>query len=219
MAKAADDGARDAREEGEAFREKIQAVEASGAEAGPIEALHSEAEAAIRALVAYERQAQAAASEAFHLLAESARAGAATPPDLPRRQVFEERALLAAHEAAVMAARARAEAERLRAIHAEVRVLLAGSSPGGGGEAPPGASDGPAVSGREVTTPNLVGARLDAARRDLATAGLRLGTVRGPPDGYVVDQDPAPGARVPRLTAVQLTLSATAVRVETLAPR
>ena len=46
-------------------------------------------------------------------------------PDLVRRETLEQHALLAAHEAAVMAARTWTEAERLRAILAEARLAMA----------------------------------------------------------------------------------------------
>ena len=61
--------------------------------------------------------------------------------------------------------------------------------------------------------PNLIGARLDAAVRDLEAAGLRLGPVSGPRDGYIVKQSPDAGGGVPRQSAVGVTLSATAATV------
>ncbi|MGH7322162.1 MAG: PASTA domain-containing protein, partial [Candidatus Rokuibacteriota bacterium] len=61
--------------------------------------------------------------------------------------------------------------------------------------------------------PNLVGARLDAATRDLAAVGLRLGATAGPGEGFVVKQVPEAGTPVPRETAVSVTLSATAASV------
>ena len=67
-------------------------------------------------------------------------------PDLVRRDTLEQHALLAAHEAAVMAARARAEAERLRAILAEAK--LATAEGGGAGRA---ARAAPAARGTAET--------------------------------------------------------------------
>jgi PASTA domain len=62
----------------------------------------------------------------------------------------------------------------------------------------------------EVEVPNVVGARLDAASRDLAAAGLRLGASAGPRDGFIVKQAPEAGVRVAPQTPVSVTLSATA---------
>jgi hypothetical protein len=118
-----------------------------------------------------------------------------------------------------MAARARAEAERLRAILAETRLATAeGGTAGrlartpaasrGGGE---GASRDPRAG--EVVVPNVIGTRLELAVRDLEAAGLKLGPVAGPRDGHVVKQSPEGGTAVPRQSAVSVTLSATAATV------
>ena len=65
----------------------------------------------------------------------------------------------------------------------------------------------------DAIVPNLIGARLDAAVRDLETAGLRLGPVAGPRDGYIVKQVPEAGGAAPRQSAVSVTLSATAATI------
>ena len=122
-----------------------------------------------------------------------------------------------------MAARTRSEAERLRAILAEAR--LATVEGGGAGRGARNASGAPVGRGSGETTtpdssrrgdavvPNLIGARLDAAVRDLETAGLRLGPVAGPRDGYIVKQVPEAGGGAPRQSAVSVTLSATAATI------
>jgi PASTA domain-containing protein len=210
LARSAQDSSSDAQAEGEATRKEIQEAVKGNRTTESLASIQEQADGALQALVSYRRQALTAADEAFKLLTE---AGRATPSDTIRREVIEEKALLAAHEASVMAARARAEAERLRALAAEGRALLAAAPP-----APPPAPPPPAP-GREVEVPNLVGARLDAATRDLAALGLKLGATTGPRDGFVVKQVPAAGARVPRQAAVSVTLSTSAAGVTTPAPR
>jgi beta-lactam-binding protein with PASTA domain len=90
-------------------------------------------------------------------------------------------------------------------------------APAPAGAAPSGPAlpraPGTTPAAAEVAVPNLVGARLEAARRDLAEAGLRLGQVTGPADGFVVKQTPEAGASVPRDASVHVTLSATAAGV------
>jgi len=211
MARAAEDGVAADSGRGEALLKEIQGLKAAERDAEGqkgIKALQDEANAAHAALEGYRKQALASAAEAFQLLADGLRAATGTP-DPVRLTVLEQRALLAAHEAAVMAARARAEAERLRAVLAEGKALLAS------GRAPAltpaaGAAPGPEPAGREVVVPNVVGARLEQAARDLQVVGLRLGRTAGPRDGFVVKQVPPAGARVLRQAAVSLTLSATA---------
>jgi hypothetical protein len=221
MAKAADEGAAAAQEQGGSFLKQLQALKAHDRDAEALKALLDEAGTAHEALAAYRRQTQLSADETYQLVTALARLSATNPsgggPDPVRREVLEQRALLAAHEAAVMAARARAEAERLRALHAEARLLAAGRGAAGPGTPP--AESAPAGSGREILVPNVVGARLDAASRDLQAVGLRLGTTTGPRDGYVVKQSPAAGARVSRQAAVNVTLSATAAGVTVITPR
>jgi len=214
MARTADDAALGARNEGEALLVEVQRLDATGPEEERLAALQAEAKSAHQALLGYRRLAQMSATEALQLLADASRRPAGQS-DPVRRDVVEQRALLAAHEAAVMAARARTETERLRALHAEVRALLAARRPP---ERPPAGvpAAGPpprAPAAGEVTVPNLVGARLDAATRDLAEAGLALGETTGPREGFVVKQRPEAGASVPRQTAIGVTLSATAAGV------
>jgi hypothetical protein len=222
-ARNADDGAGTALEEGERTVALIRAL-APEREPAP-EALKpflAEGEGARQALTSYRRLAQASSTDALRLLADVTKLPNVPAPDHVRRDTLEQHALLAAHEAAVMAARARAEAERLRAILAEARLAAverggaarggrsAPATPGGrrGGESPPdGARPGDAV------VPNLIGARLDAAVRDLETAGLRLGPVTGPRDGYIVKQSPEGGGGAPRQSVVSVTLSATAATI------
>jgi hypothetical protein len=185
--------------------------------------LLEQAETAAEALEGFRKLAQSSADQAVEQLADLAR----TRPDAVRREQLEQRALLHAYEAAVMAARARSQAERLRAILAEGRVALAGGTAPATGEraaatgsrpaAPP--APAPATAANEVEVPNVVGARLDEATRDLMTAGLRVGAATGPRDGFVVKQTPAAGARVARQSGVALTLSTTAVGVTPLTPR
>ena len=178
-----------------------------------------EGEAATQALASYRRLALASATDALRLLADVSKLPNAPAPDVVRRDTLEQHALLAAHEAAVMAARARAETERLRAILAEARLATAeGGSPGRGSRAPAagrgsGESAPAEARGGEAVVPNLIGTRLEAAVRDLAAAGLRLGPVTGPREGHVVKQSPDSGTAVARQSAVSLTLSATAATI------
>jgi len=219
-ARKADDGAAGALEEGEKTATLIKAL-APERETVPaaLKPFLDEGEAAHQALGVYRRLAQASSTDALRLLVDVSKLPVVPAPDLVRRDTLEQHALLAAHEAAVMAARARAEAERLRAILAEARLATvegggaargARGAPGGrgGGESPPDST-------RRVETvvPNLIGARLDAAVRDLDTAGLRLGPVTGPRDGYIVKQSPEGGGSAPRQSAVSVTLSGTAATI------
>ena len=225
MARAADDRAAEALEEGESALARI--TDQAGGERAPesLKPILAEAQAAHEALVGYRRQAQSSATETLQALARAGRLTTQARPDPIRRDALEQQALLSAHEAAVVAARARAEAERLRALVAEARAILAGA----GGDPATGRGPGRAAAGRPVTAapaspsapapsgradglevPNLVGARLDGASRDLAAAGLRLGGSTGPRDGFVVKQAPEAGARVAAGTAVSVILSATA---------
>ncbi len=211
MARAADTAAVAAWDEGEATLRELQKLLTTHPEIELLRTLQDDAARAHRALVGYRRQTLAATTEALSLLAELRGTG---QPDPVRRQVFEQRALLSAHEAAVMAARVRAEAERLRALHAEARAAVAASR-----EAPRGGrATSPAVGPGQVAVPNLVGARLDAATRDLEAAGLRLGATAGPGEGFVVKQVPEAGAPVSRGTAVSVILSATAASVTVSPP-
>jgi hypothetical protein len=214
MARTADDAAVAARDEGDRHLAQVERLAADNPRAEALEPIRAEAAAAREALDGYRRQAQVSASEALGLLADLARGtgpATGTSRDPMRREVVQQRALLAAHEAAVMAARARAEAERLRALAAEARVALAGGR--AARPAPPGAERPRAPQAGEVQVPNLVGARLPAATQDLAAVGLRLGAATGPADGFVVKQDPEAGAVALRATAVAVTLSATAAGV------
>jgi hypothetical protein len=213
-ARTADDRATQALEEGEKTAARIKTL-APEREPVPetLTPFLDEGEAARQALTSYRRLAQASATDAFQLLADVTKLPSVPTPDLVRRDTLEQHALLAAHEAAVMAARAWTEAERLRAILAEAR--LAATEGGGGGRGSRGGTGGreSAPSGPrpgQALVPNLIGARLDAAVRDLAAAGLRLGAVAGPGEGHVVKQSPEGGAAVPRQSAVNLTLSGTA---------
>jgi hypothetical protein len=220
-ARTADETAAAALEEGERAVTRLRDLVAAGG--GPPEALRGhleEAEAARQALASYRGLAQAGATEAMQLVSEATRAAAAASPDPVRRATLEQHALLAAREASVMAARARAEAERLRAILAEARVASLGSGRVPGSRLPGGGAGTvqPALAGGEVEVPNLVGARLEAATRDLDQAGLRLGAASGPREGFVVEQQPEAGARVPRRSTVSVTLSATAATI-TAPPR
>lgn len=223
MARASDEAAAASGDDGERTLAQVRALTASKPEAESLKTFQEEAAAAHQALVGYRKQAQVSATEALQILAEATRAAAITSPDPVRREVLEQRALLAAHEAAVMAARARGEAERLRALLTEARLLMSadrGVAPRGSvGPAPPppvpGAGEG---SGRDVVVPNLIGARLDAAVRDLAAAGLRLGGTMGPREGFVVKQVPEAGARVSRQAPVSVTLSAAAATTTVPSP-
>lgn len=209
MAQSADDAAAAALEEGERALAQLRALGEGEREPDELAPLRAEAEAAGQALVSYRKLAQAASTEALQLLAEVTRQAPGKTPDPIRRETFEQRALLAAHEGAVMAARVRAEAERLRARVAEARLALAARAPSAPRAGPTLAA--PAAPGDAmVLVPNLVGARLEAAVRDLDVAGLRLGGTTGARDGFVVKQAPEAGARVARQAAVAVTLSATA---------
>ena len=176
-------------------------------------------EAARQALQGYRKLTQASATDALGLLAEVTKLPTVPTTDLVRRDTLEQHALLSAHEAAVMSARTRTEAERLRAILAEARLATAEASnaaraargtPAGGGTGE--ASPGPARHG-DAVVPNLIGARLEGAVRDLETAGLRLGPVTGPRDGFIVKQSPDAGVGAPRQSAVSVTLSGTAATI------
>ena len=219
-ARNADDGAAAALEEGEKTAALIKALAPEREAASPaLKPFLDEGEAAHQALGGYRRLAQASSTDALRLLADVSKLPVVPAPDLVRRDTLEQHALLAAHEAAVMAARTRAEAERLRAILAEAK--LATAEGGGAGRA---ARAAPAVRGSgetapdpsrrgDAVVPNLIGARLDAAVRDLETAGLRLGSVAGPRDGYIVQQAPEAGGGVPPQSAVAVTLSGTAATI------
>jgi hypothetical protein len=218
-ARVADDAATAALEEGEKTVGRIKSL---APERDPIpETLKpflDEGEAARQALTSYRRLAQASATDALRLLADVAKLPVTPAPDLVRRDTLEQHALLAAHEASVMAARARTETERLRAILAEARLAAAeGASPGRG--AVRGASTGrgtaPPMEPRtgDTVVPNLIGTRLEAATGDLQAAGLKLGSVVGPREGHVVKQSPEGGTTVSRQSAVSLTLSTTAATI------
>jgi hypothetical protein len=222
-ARSADDGAAAALEEGERTVALIKALAPEREAASPaLKPFLAEGEAAHQALGGYRRLAQASSTDALRLLADVTKLPVVPAPDLVRRDTLEQHALLAAHEAAVMSARTRAEAERLRAILAEARLATveggaavrgarsASGAPAGqgSGETMP---DGPRRG--DAVVPNLIGARLDAAVRDLETAGLRLGPVAGPRDGYIVKQEPEAGGGAPRQSAVSVTLSATAATI------
>jgi hypothetical protein len=221
-ARAADDGALAALEEGEQTLARVRRL-AAGGDAAPegVRALLEEAAAAHQALVGYRRLAQASATDALRLLADVAKLPVAPAIDVVRRDTLEQHALLAAHEAAVMAARARAEAERLRAVLAEARLATAGAAPGRAqGTSPGGRPAGSAAASAarpggdgEAVVPNLIGARLEAATRELEAAGLRLGAVAGPREGFVVKQSPDGGTSAPRRSVVSVTLSATAATI------
>jgi PASTA domain-containing protein len=219
-ARKADDGAAAAFEEGE---KTVALIKALAPERETVSAalkpFLDEGEAAHQALSGYRRLAQASSTDALRLLADVTKLPTVPVPDLVRRDTLEQHALLAAHEAAVMSARTRAEAERLRAILAEARLATA---EGGGGVrgargAPAGRGSGettPASSHRgDALVPNLIGARLDGAVRDLEAAGLRLGPVTGPRDGHIVKQSPEAGASAARQTTVGVTLSGTAATI------
>lgn len=219
-AQKADDGAAAALEEGEKTVALIKAL-APDREAVPptLQPFLDEGEAAHQALQGYRQLTRASSTDALGLLADVSKMPSVPAPDAVRRDTLEQHALLAAHEASVMAARTRAEAERLRAVLAEARLTLA---EGGGGAR--GARGTPAARGKgdtstdgprrgDAVVPNLIGARLDAAVRDLETAGLRLGPVTGPRDGFIVKQSPDAGDGAPRQSPVSVTLSATAATI------
>jgi PASTA domain len=222
-ARSADDGATVAFEEGEKTLALVKAL-APDRDAVPpaLRPFLEEGDAAHQALTGYRRLAQTGSTDALQLLADVTRLPSGAAPDVVRRDTLEQHALLAAREASIMAARARAEAERLRAILAEARLAMAegkaAPAPRGARGAAParGAGQGPQVDEArpgETVVPNLIGGRLDAAVRDLETAGLRLGPVTGPRDGYVVKQSPDGGASAPRQSTVAVTLSATAATI------
>jgi hypothetical protein len=219
-ARNADDGAAAALEEGDKTVALIKAL-VPDRETVPaaLKPFLDEGEAARQALVGYRRLARASSTDAVQLLADVTKLPTVPAPDLVRRDTLEQHALLAAHEAQVMAARARTEAERLRAILAEARLAMVEGGAGARGArgAPAGRGGGETLpdSARrgEALVPNLIGARLDAAVRDLGTAGLRLGPVTGPRDGYIVKQSPEAGGGAPRQSAVSVTLSATAATI------
>ena len=216
-ARTAEDGVNAAFEEGEKTAGRLKAL---APERDPVpETLTpflAEGEAATQALVSYRRLALASATDALRLLADVSKLPNTPAPDVVRRDTLEQHALLAAHEARVMAARARAETERLRAILAEARLATAeGGNPGRGAPAHlagrGSAESAPAQArGGEAVVPNLIGTRFEAAVRDLEAAGLKLGPVTGPREGHVVKQTPESGTAVARQSAVSLTLSATA---------
>jgi hypothetical protein len=217
-ARGADDAATAALDEGEKTAGRLKAL-VPEREPVPetLKPFLDEGEAARQALTSYRRLAQASATDALRLLADVAKLPVAPAPDLVRRDTLEQHALLAAHEASVMAARARTEAERLRAILAEARLATDGGG-GSHGARGPAAGRGSGVSAGEPRTgdavvPNVIGTRLEAARRDLEAAGLRLGAVTGPRDGHVVTQSPEGGTSVVRQSAVSVTLSATAATI------
>ena len=137
-ARVADDAATAAVDEGEKTAGRIKAL-APEREQVP-EALKpflEESEAARQALLSYRRLCQASSTDALRLLADVAKLPVSPAPDLVRRDTLEQHALLAAHEATVMAARARVETERLRAILAEARLATGdGASAGRGGRGP-----------------------------------------------------------------------------------
>ena len=186
--------------------------------------LLDEGDAARQALDGYRKLAQGSSTDALALLGEVSKMPTVPTPDVVRRDTLEQHALLAAHEASVMSARARAEAERLRAILAEARLAtVKGESSARGAGGTPAADGG----GRAAMTstgsargaavvPNLVGARLEAAVRDLEAAGLRLGPVTGPRDGFIVKQSPDAGEGAARQSVVSVTLSGTAATVAPL---
>jgi hypothetical protein len=217
-ARVADEAATAAVEEGEKTAGRIKTLVPERDEVPELlKPFLDEGEAARQALLSYRRLAQASATDALRLLADVAKLPVAPAPDLVRRDTLEQHALLAAHEATVMAARARVETERLRAILAEARLATGeGGGAGRGGRGPAtgrgsGASGEP--RGGDAVVPNLIGTRLEAAQRDLDVAGLKLGAVVGPRDGHVVKQSPEGGTTVSRQSAVSLTLSATAATI------
>jgi len=222
MAHAADDAARTALEEGEDVLKQLQELRPGSRDAEALRLLQEQGDAAGQALGGFRKQTQASVDETMSLLSELMRMGSSVEPS--RRQTAEQRALLAAYEAAVMAARARSQAERIRALHAEGRALLAGAGAGTPAAATrpsrakieaPATGAGP----NDVLVPNVVGARLDFATRELEAAGLRVGPTTGPRDGFVVKQTPAPGTTAPRQAGVNLTLSGTAATATDLPPR
>jgi hypothetical protein len=223
MARAADDAARLAHDEGRETLAQLQALKPPPRSPDGLKLLAEQAQAAAEALDAFRKLTQDSADRVVEQLAELSR----TRPEPARREQVEQRALLDAYEAAVMAARARSQAERLRALLAEGRVVVAGGPAPSPSDRTPAAGARPvappspaasATAGSDVEVPNVVGARLDEATRDLTTAGLRIGATTGPREGFIVKQIPAAGTRVARQSAVTLTLSTTAVGVTPLPP-
>ena len=219
-ARSADDGAAAALEEGEKTVTQLKALVPERETVPPaLKPYLEQAEAAQQALTGYRRLTQASSTDALRLLADVSKLPVVPAPDLVRRDTLEQHALLTAHEAAVMAARTRTEAERLRAILAEARLAKAEGGPAGRGakaSAPGTASSDPAAPGvrrDSAMVPNLIGARLDAAVRELEAAGLRLGAVVGPRDGYIVNQSPEPGGSAAPQSGVSVTLSGTAATI------
>lgn len=221
-ARKADDDAASALEEGEKTAALIKAL-APERESVPetLKPFREEGEAAHQALGGYRRLAQASSTDALRILADVTKLPIVPSPDVVRRDTLEQHALLAAHEAQVMAARARAEAERLRAILAEARLAMvegkgairAGRGASGAVGTRGAAESAPGSPRGETVVPNLIGARLEDAVRDLESAGLRLGPVTGPRDGYIVKQSPEGGGAAPRQSAVSVTLSGTAATI------
>jgi len=218
--RSADDSAAAALEEGEKTAAQLKVLAPDRETIPPaLKPYLEQGEAAQQALTGYRRLAQASSTDALRLLAEVSKLPVVPAPDLVRQDTMEQHALLAAHEAAVMAARTRTEAERLRAILAEARLAVGDSggaprgtkaaapAPTGSDPGAPGARRGPAL------VPNLIGARLDAAVRDLEAAGLRLGAVTGPRDGYIVNQTPEAGGSAAPQSGVNVTLSGTAATI------
>jgi hypothetical protein len=219
-ARSVDDSAAAALEEGEKTAAQLKALVPERETVPPVLKPYLEqGEAAHQALVGYRRLAQASSTEALRLLADVSKLPVVPAPDLVRRDTLEQHALLAAHEAAVMSARARAEAERLRTILAEARLATAQADGAGravkGAPVAPASADAAAPAARRgpALVPNLIGARLDAAVRELEAVGLRLGVVTGPRDGYIVKQSPEAGGSAPPQSAVGVTLSGTAATI------
>jgi PASTA domain-containing protein len=218
-ARNADDGAAAALEEGEKTLAQLRALAPDREPVpAPLKPYLEQGDAAQQALLGYRRLTQASSTDALHLLAGVSKLPIVPAPDLVRRDTLEQHALLAAHEAAVMAARTRTEAERLRAILAEARLAKAeggGTARGTKAAAPGPASPDPAPGARRgpALVPNLIGARLEVAVRELEAAGLRLGAVAGPRDGYIVNQAPEAGGSAAPQSGVSVTLSGTAATI------
>jgi hypothetical protein len=216
-ARSADDGAAAALEEGEKTVAQLKALVPERETVPPaLKPYLEQGEATQQALTGYRRLTQASSTDTLRLLADVSTLPVVPAPDLVRRDTLEQHALLTAHEAAVMAARTRTEAERLRAILAEARLAKAdggGSGRGAKAAAPGPAIQDPAARRDPALVPNLIGARLEAAVRDLEAAGLRLGAVTGPRDGYVVNQSPEAGGSAASQSGVSVTLSGTAATI------
>lgn len=91
--------------------------------------------------------------------------------------------------------------------------IVVGTRPATGSAAAPGSTVALLVSRGPSTLelPNVVGLKLDEARKQLEQAGFRVGRVskverRGPP-GTVVEQAPAAGSRAARSSRVDLTVT------------